>query len=562
MPFLCSLREPGLGLGDEGGKVKGGQTFPVDLQGRKAMRFWCVFALLLLDLKNVDGGDIVMAVPISISNAYTLRQEGLNSICGWGGRIALLKNQRNLETCKQACKDAGSGCITIGWIPTLDNGWCELLPTLEKSSAVDMCMEKSSTYGYYGYVYDRTADATTAPTYSPKATATPTNSPTSKIARCAQSERKAKADSGCTDIGENDGDCDKDSDCHGELVCGTDNCEQGGDMIFDITDDCCKSPHNEVGNEAIVLLEVGEIVGIAVCVVLIVILLVTYVFKRNRHASKSTPGAVNANAKPVSESDVAIVDVTSSSPLKVTLEPQFKLVSTHGFCRVVHSLLIITALALLFATFSTPSSHDCLPFSSCLARHSLAGTLFGILYLAYLYECWKCHTRNYLSNISHDAKELAVDIFETCSFKPTTILYRVTCSHQQKQSQEDTVTVVSYSRDHACTWAECDDHSDFSGLEGWDLAGIQAAIQGWADSSERPLIEIDSDWCVRSTDGSLEKARQDLLASNRHRDVNITVARWQCSPSPFQQRLRRREALVSVLCRAQSQPMRSGSFRL
>jgi hypothetical protein len=117
-----------------------------------------------------------------------------------------------------------------------------------------------------------------------------------KIVRCAG------LDSGCTDIGENDGDCDRDSDCHGDLVCGIDNCEQGGDMIFDSTDDCCKSPHNE----AIVLLEVGEIVGIAVCVVLIVILLVTYVFKRKRHASKSTPGAVNANAKPVSESAVRL----------------------------------------------------------------------------------------------------------------------------------------------------------------------------------------------------------------------------------------------------------------
>jgi hypothetical protein len=166
-----------------------------------------------------------------------------------------------------------------------------------------------------------TANATTAPTYSPKTMATPTNSPTSKIARCAQSERsrypkgkkKYGRDSGCTDIGESDGDCDMDSDCHGDLVCGTDNCEQGGDSIFDSTDDCCKSPHNEVGNEAIVLLEVGEIVVIVVCVVLIVILLVTYVFKRKRHASKSTPGAVNANAKPVSESDVAIVDITSTA---------------------------------------------------------------------------------------------------------------------------------------------------------------------------------------------------------------------------------------------------------
>jgi hypothetical protein len=235
---------------------------------------------------------------------------------------------------------------------------------------------------------------------------------------------------------------------------------------------------------------------------------------------------VNANAKPVSESDVAIVDVdvTSSSPLKVTLEPQFKLVSTHGGCRVVHSLLVITALVLLFASVSTPSSDDCTAagYASCSARHFLAGALFGILYLAYLYECWKCHTRNYLSNISHDAKELAVDIFETCSFKPTTILFRVTCSHQEAR-KEDSVTVVSYSGDHACTWAECDDHSDFSGLEGWDLAGIQAAIQGLADSSKRPLIEIDSDWCVRSTDGSLEKARQDLLTSNRHRDVDIKV---------------------------------------
>jgi hypothetical protein len=73
--------------------------------------------------------------------------------------------------------------------------------------------------------------------------------------------------------------------------------------------------NNEVGNEGIVLLEVFEIVGIAGCVVLIVILLVTHVFKRKQHASKSTPSAVNANAKPVSESDVAIVDVPVSQPV-------------------------------------------------------------------------------------------------------------------------------------------------------------------------------------------------------------------------------------------------------
>merc|ERR1712180_62232 len=40
-----------------------------------------------------------------------------------------------------------------------------------------------------------------------------------------------------------EGDCDRDSDCHGDLVCGKDNCKSGGwwgdRSSFDATDDCC-----------------------------------------------------------------------------------------------------------------------------------------------------------------------------------------------------------------------------------------------------------------------------------------------------------------------------------
>jgi hypothetical protein len=49
------------------------------------------------------------------------------------------------------------------------------------------------------------------------------------------------SDSGCRDIGEADGDCDRDSDCSGNLICGVDNCEQTSG-IFDSTDDCCMAP--------------------------------------------------------------------------------------------------------------------------------------------------------------------------------------------------------------------------------------------------------------------------------------------------------------------------------
>ena len=42
----------------------------------------------------------------------------------------------------------------------------------------------------------------------------------------------------CNNIPENDGDCDNDGDCHGELICGSDNCEQASGA-YAISDDCC-----------------------------------------------------------------------------------------------------------------------------------------------------------------------------------------------------------------------------------------------------------------------------------------------------------------------------------
>ena len=46
-------------------------------------------------------------------------------------------------------------------------------------------------------------------------------------------------DSCCTSsnqCGENEGDCDSDADCKGDLKCGIDNCNGAS---FDGTDDCC-----------------------------------------------------------------------------------------------------------------------------------------------------------------------------------------------------------------------------------------------------------------------------------------------------------------------------------
>jgi len=49
-------------------------------------------------------------------------------------------------------------------------------------------------------------------------------------------------DSGCSEIKEGDGDCDKNSDCQKGLTCGKDNCFRGSGSPFDKTDDCCYNP--------------------------------------------------------------------------------------------------------------------------------------------------------------------------------------------------------------------------------------------------------------------------------------------------------------------------------
>merc|ERR1712032_108828 len=58
----------------------------------------------------------------------------------------------------------------------------------------------------------------------------------------------AGSDNGCANMGIGDGDCDQDSDCAGDLRCGTDNCNyfrpSGGwpsssAHSWDTTDDCC-----------------------------------------------------------------------------------------------------------------------------------------------------------------------------------------------------------------------------------------------------------------------------------------------------------------------------------
>lgn len=50
-------------------------------------------------------------------------------------------------------------------------------------------------------------------------------------------------DSCCTSdypCGEEEGDCDEDSDCEGDLLCGSDNCPAG--ETFETDDDCCYDP--------------------------------------------------------------------------------------------------------------------------------------------------------------------------------------------------------------------------------------------------------------------------------------------------------------------------------
>ena len=54
-----------------------------------------------------------------------------------------------------------------------------------------------------------------------------------------QAPRCNGRDSGCSNIAEGDGDCDRHSDCQPGLRCGKDNCVGAQ---FDATDDCCFAP--------------------------------------------------------------------------------------------------------------------------------------------------------------------------------------------------------------------------------------------------------------------------------------------------------------------------------
>ena len=56
-------------------------------------------------------------------------------------------------------------------------------------------------------------------------------------------------DSCCTTTnkcGEDEGDCDKDSDCKEGLTCGNDNCIKNSGIQWDATDDCCYRPGSNV----------------------------------------------------------------------------------------------------------------------------------------------------------------------------------------------------------------------------------------------------------------------------------------------------------------------------
>merc|ERR1712216_529391 len=52
----------------------------------------------------------------------------------------------------------------------------------------------------------------------------------------------AGKDSGCRNIRDGDGDCDRHNDCRRGLRCGRDNCYRGRGTKFDNTDDCCYNP--------------------------------------------------------------------------------------------------------------------------------------------------------------------------------------------------------------------------------------------------------------------------------------------------------------------------------
>merc|ERR1712215_339102 len=59
-------------------------------------------------------------------------------------------------------------------------------------------------------------------------------------------------DSCCTSsnpCGEGEGDCDKNHDCKGKLLCGINNCKRSKYPTFSKSDDCCYDPAKECGTE-------------------------------------------------------------------------------------------------------------------------------------------------------------------------------------------------------------------------------------------------------------------------------------------------------------------------
>jgi hypothetical protein len=166
------------------------------------------------------------------------------------------------------------------------------------------------------------------------------------------------------------------------------------------------------------------------------------------------------------------------------------------------------------------------PDDSDLLEKLFMQLFLGFFYVTYLMGCARSHTRKCLQNIEPDSDNVAATIFEACSVKPDTIVFQVKCWSEHENNQQQTYTQVSYSEDEVCTLACCNDNSDFSGLA---LANIQAIVKGW-DNTGRSLIEIDSEWSVTDTDGSLEKAKQELHASNCHRDKYCSVTMKSCAP--------------------------------
>ena len=171
---------------------------------------------------------------------------------GWHKGMGMSKAQCRaacaaISRCTHAIHFSDDGCqISTTGCTLVDHGYgadtdevcpsCHPVPTPPRSHAKLLYLSSQSRPSSRLPPSQHSPSASSVsqlPVAAPHQIFKPTSSPSPSSPRCNG------RDSGCSNIAEGDGDCDRDSDCQPGLRCGKDNCVGAQ---FDATDDCCFAP--------------------------------------------------------------------------------------------------------------------------------------------------------------------------------------------------------------------------------------------------------------------------------------------------------------------------------